>query len=142
MASGHQITITPIDQHVEVTLGGEKLASSDRALLLRETGSPDRYYLPADDVRTELLKPTSTTSTCPFKGEAAYWSVEAGGEVHQDVVWSYPVAGNLALSRNGFYQPTDDTGFETPLAAPPKAIVVTTWGIWRGEGMGLVEAIN
>ena len=54
MASGHQITITPIDQHVEVTLGGEKLASSDRALLLRETGSPDRYYLPADDVRRNM----------------------------------------------------------------------------------------
>jgi 3-oxoacyl-[acyl-carrier-protein] synthase II len=48
----------------------------------------------------------------------------------------------LALSRNGFYKPTDDTGFEMPLAAPPKAIVVTTWGIWRGEGMGLVEAVN
>jgi len=90
MASGHEITITPIDQHVEVTVGGEKLASSDRALLLQETGSPDRYYVPAGDVRTELLKPTSTTSTCPFKGEATYWSVEAGGAVHQDVVWSYP----------------------------------------------------
>jgi len=90
MASGHQITITPISEHVEVTLGSEKLASSDRALLLQETGSPDRFYLPADDVRPELLKPTSTTTTCPYKGEAAYWSVEAGGEVHQDVVWSYP----------------------------------------------------
>ena len=90
MASGHQITITPIEQHVEVTVGGEKLASSDRALLLQETGSPDRYYLPPADVRTDLLKATSTTSTCPFKGEAAYWSVEAGGEVHRDVVWSYP----------------------------------------------------
>ena len=94
MASGHQITITPIDRHVEVTLGGEQVASSDRALLLEETGSPDRYYLPADDVRTDLLKATSTTSTCPFKGEAAYWSVEAGGRIHDDVVWSYetPIA--------------------------------------------------
>ena len=90
MASGHQITITPFDRHVDVTLGGERVASSDRALLLQETGSPDRYYLPAEDVRTELLKPSSTTTTCPYKGEAAYWSVEAGGEVHQDVVWSYP----------------------------------------------------
>ena len=89
MASGHQITITPIDRHVEVTVGGEKLASSDRALLLTETGSPDRYYLPADDVRTELLKPTGTTTTCPFKGEAAYWSVEVDGTLHEDLVWIY-----------------------------------------------------
>ena len=51
-------------------------------------------------------------------------------------------ARGAALSRRGFYRPTDETGFETPLAVPPKAIVVTTWGIWRGEGMGLVEAVE
>jgi uncharacterized protein (DUF427 family) len=95
MASGHQITITPTGQHVEITLGGEKLASSDRAVLLTETGSPDRYYLPRADVRTELLRPTSTKSVCPFKGEASYWSAEVGGQVHNDVVWSYetPISG-------------------------------------------------
>lgn len=48
----------------------------------------------------------------------------------------------LALSRHGFYKPTDDTGFEKPLAVPPEAIAVITWGIWRGEGMGLVEAVS
>ena len=89
MASGHQITITPSDRHIDVTLGGEKLASSDRAVLLEETGAPDRYYLPKEDVRTDLLRPTSTKSTCPYKGVASYWSVEAGGQVHQDVVWAY-----------------------------------------------------
>jgi uncharacterized protein (DUF427 family) len=94
MASGHQITITPTDRHIEVSLGGEKLASSDRAILLEETGAPDRYYLPSEDVRTELLRPTSTKTTCPYKGEASYWSVEAGGQVHEDVVWAYetPIA--------------------------------------------------
>jgi uncharacterized protein (DUF427 family) len=100
MASGHQITITPADRHVEVFLGGEKLASSDRAVVLAETGLPDRYYLPAQDVRTDLMRPTSTTSTCPFKGAATYWSVEAGGEVHEDIVWSYadpiPAAAGIA----------------------------------------------
>ena len=90
MASGHQITITPTDRHVEVFLGGEKLASSDRAVVLAETGLPDRYYLPAGDVRTDLLRPTSTKSTCPFKGEASYWSAETGGKVYKDIVWSYP----------------------------------------------------
>ena len=89
MASGHQITITASDRHVEVWLGGEKLAASGRAVVLRETGLPDRYYLPADDVRTDLLRPTSSRTTCPFKGEASYWSAEAGGQVHPDIVWSY-----------------------------------------------------
>jgi 3-oxoacyl-[acyl-carrier-protein] synthase II len=48
----------------------------------------------------------------------------------------------LALSRGGFYKPCDESGFETPIAEAPKAIVVTSWGIWRGESMGLVEAID
>jgi 3-oxoacyl-[acyl-carrier-protein] synthase II len=48
----------------------------------------------------------------------------------------------LALSRKGFYKPTDDTGFEKPVATVPEAIAVMTWGVWRGEGMGLVEAVS
>ena len=85
MAAGHQITITPSQLHLEVTLDGEKLAVSDRAVLLEETGSPARYYLPPEDVRTDLLSPTSQHTTCPFKGEASYWSAEVGGEVnHRD----------------------------------------------------------
>ena len=89
MASEHKITITPSGQHVEVTLGGVKLAESDRVVLLHETGLPARYYFPPEDVRTELLRPTSTTTTCPFKGQASYWSVTVNGDVHDDLVWSY-----------------------------------------------------
>jgi uncharacterized protein (DUF427 family) len=89
MTTGHQITITPTQLHVEISLGGEKLAESDRAVLLEETGAPARYYLPPQDVRTELLRPTSRHTTCPFKGEASYWSAEVGGEVYENVVWSY-----------------------------------------------------
>ena len=100
MASGHTITIAPTDRHVEVTLGGERLAASDRAVVLEETGLPARYYLPREDVRTELLRPTSTRTTCPYKGEASYWSVEVGGQVHKDLVWSYedpiPQAAGIA----------------------------------------------
>ena len=89
MAAGHQITITPSQHHVEVTLDGEKLAVSDRAVLLEETGYPTRYYIPREDVRTEVLRPTSHHTTCPFKGEASYWSAEVGGQVHENLVWSY-----------------------------------------------------
>ena len=89
MSSGHKITITPADAHIEVSVGGQKLADSRRAVVLAETGLAPRYYLPREDVRTDLLQPTSTESTCPFKGQAAYWSAEVGGEVHPDIVWSY-----------------------------------------------------
>jgi uncharacterized protein (DUF427 family) len=89
MALGHQITITPSELHVEVSLGGQKLAVSDRAVVLEETGLPSRYYIPRDDVRTELLERTDSRTTCPFKGQASYWSAVVDGEVHTDVVWSY-----------------------------------------------------
>lgn len=90
MATGHTITTTQGKAHVVVTLGGTKLAESDRPVLLDETGLPTRYYLPAADVRTDLLRPTDTHTTCPFKGQASYWSAEVDGEVHEDLVWSYP----------------------------------------------------
>ena len=89
MASGHTITITPAERHIEVSVGGQQLASSDRALRLDETGSPARYYLPREDVRTDLLQPTAHQTTCPFKGQASYWSVQAGGETYPNLVWSY-----------------------------------------------------
>jgi uncharacterized protein (DUF427 family) len=89
MGRGHEITITPAALHVEVAVGGQTVAKSDRPVLLEETGLPTRYYLPREDVRTDLLRRTERTTTCPFKGEASYWSVEVGGEVHDDLVWSY-----------------------------------------------------
>ena len=100
MASGHTITITPAERHIEVSVAGQKLASSDRALRLDETGLPARYYLPREDVRTELLHPTAHKTTCPYKGQASYWSAQVGGEVYQDLVWSYetpiPAAEQIA----------------------------------------------
>ncbi len=89
MATGHKITIIPADVHVEVRLGGETLAKSDRAVRLEETGLPTRYYIPRDDVRTELLRPSAHSTTCPFKGEASYWSVQMGDDVYENLVWSY-----------------------------------------------------
>jgi uncharacterized protein (DUF427 family) len=100
MTSGHQITITPADARVVVTVGGEKIADTDKAVVLAETGLPPRYYLPREDVRFDLLSPTDTHTTCPFKGQANYWSAQAGGQVLADVVWSYespiPKAAGIA----------------------------------------------
>jgi len=89
MATGHTITTNEATSHVVVTLGGEKIAETDRPVLLDETGLPTRYYLPREDVRTDLLRPTDLHTTCPFKGEASYWSAEVGGQVFNDLVWSY-----------------------------------------------------
>jgi uncharacterized protein (DUF427 family) len=89
MTRGHQITITPSDRHVEVRVDGVTVAESDRPVLLDETGLPTRYYLPREDVHMELLTRTDHGSTCPFKGQASYWSVTVDGDTHDNLVWSY-----------------------------------------------------
>jgi uncharacterized protein (DUF427 family) len=89
MSAGHTVTITPSDAHVEVRLGGEVLAATDHALRLEETGLPARYYIPKRDVRMDLLEATSFHTTCPFKGEASYWTAEVAGQRHDGVVWAY-----------------------------------------------------
>jgi uncharacterized protein (DUF427 family) len=77
-------------RHVQVYVAGELLADSVRPLLLLETWLPTRYYLPYEDVRTELLEASDAVSTCPYKGQARYWSVRVGDTLVPDVVWSYP----------------------------------------------------
>jgi uncharacterized protein (DUF427 family) len=100
MTAGHTITIIPAGQHIEVSVGGQKLAESDRAMRLDETGLPARYYIPREDVRTELLRPTGRKTTCPFKGQASYWSAQVGDELYKDLIWSYetpiPAAQQIA----------------------------------------------
>ena len=86
MTSGHRITVERSDRHVRVVHGGEALAESDRALVLRETGCPARYYIPPQDVRLDLLTPSATQTYCPFKGTASYWSLPDAA----DLVWAYP----------------------------------------------------
>lgn len=100
MTPGHTVTITPTDVHVEVHLEGELLARTDQALRLEETGLPPRYYIAKDDVRMDVLRPTTFHTTCPFKGEASYWSADVGGRTHDGIVWAYedPIAGATEIA--------------------------------------------
>ncbi|MFI1763267.1 DUF427 domain-containing protein [Streptomyces sp. NPDC020800] len=86
MAHGHTITIEKSERHVRVVHGGQVLAETDRPLVLKETGCPPRYYVPAEDVRLDLLTPSDTHTVCPFKGTASYWSLPDA----PDLVWAYP----------------------------------------------------
>ena len=64
---------------------GQVLAESDRPVELEETGLPTRFYLPEQDVRMDLLTPSKTTSHCPFKGDATYYSAPGVA----DAFWVY-----------------------------------------------------
>ncbi|MDQ3966496.1 MAG: DUF427 domain-containing protein, partial [Actinomycetota bacterium] len=86
----HRVDILDSSRHVRVLVNGEVVAETDRPELLFETGLPTRYYIPPEDVREELLVPSDTTTQCPYKGVASYWSVDAGGELFEDLSWYYP----------------------------------------------------
>ena len=85
-----RVDILPSSRHVRVLVDGEVVAESHRPWLLFETYLPVRYYFAKPDVRMDLLDATDSHTRCPYKGEASYWSVRAGGTVHEDVAWSYP----------------------------------------------------
>lgn len=85
-----RVDVVRSSRHVRVEIDGHTLAETTRPSLLFETWLPDRYYIPADDVRMELLEPSAATSRCPYKGVARYWSARIGDQLVPDVVWSYP----------------------------------------------------
>ena len=70
--------------------GGETIVDSTHAKLLHEQNHLPIYYFPVEDVRMDLLEPTDHSTRCPFKGEARYWSVRAGGRVAENAAWGYP----------------------------------------------------
>lgn len=74
---------------VRVTLDGVTIAESASPRLLHEGNLPTRYYLPRTDVRMDLLEHSDTTTHCPYKGDAEYWSARVGDRVHADIAWSY-----------------------------------------------------
>lgn len=84
-----RVDILASSRRVQVDLDGVLLADSSAPRILYETGLPPRYYLPLPDVRQEILRPSTTTSHCPYKGNAAYWSVDINGVLHPDLVWIY-----------------------------------------------------
>jgi uncharacterized protein (DUF427 family) len=85
----HPITVEPNPRRVVVTLGGEVIASTTRALALREAGYPAVQYVPREDVNMAVLSRTDTHTYCPYKGEAAYFSIAAGAARSVDAVWTY-----------------------------------------------------
>lgn len=77
-------------RRVQVEIDGVQVADSTAPVLLFETHLPTRFYLPKTDVRMDLLEASDTHTSCPYKGEASYYSVEIEGQRHEDVVWWYP----------------------------------------------------
>ena len=95
----HRVDVRRSTRHVRIELDGVVIAESTRPVLLFETSLPLRIYLPREDLRL-ALHPSERRTVCPYKGRASYWSVEVGGELVEDLAWSYeeplPSVGAIA----------------------------------------------
>ena len=86
----HLLLMHDFPRRVRAVLAGETVLDTVDGKLLHETGLLPQIYVPLDDVRQELLKPTEHHTHCPFKGTASYWSVVAGQRTAENAVWAYP----------------------------------------------------
>lgn len=106
--ASHPITVTPTSGRVVVTVGGTVIASSTSSLTLQEASYPSVQYVPLADIDPSLLTRTETTTYCPYKGDAAYYSVSAGDGTVVDAGWTYDepydavagIAGHVAFYPN------------------------------------------
>ena len=85
----HPITIAPNPTHVVVKVAGRVVADTRAALTLREASYPPVQYIPRSDIDMSLLARTSHATYCPYKGDAAYYSIPLGGDRSANAVWSY-----------------------------------------------------
>ena len=85
----HPISIEPNPSRVVVKVGGKIIADTSSALTLREVSYPPAQYIPRRDVDMTALTRTEHTSYCPYKGDASYYSIPAGGDRSSNAVWTY-----------------------------------------------------
>jgi uncharacterized protein (DUF427 family) len=103
--NSHPITVTPAEHRVRITHGGHVIADTRRALALKEASYPVVHYIPREDVDMSLLTRTEHASHCPYKGDAAYYTIAAGDRTADNAIWTYEapfpavaeIAGHLAF---------------------------------------------
>jgi uncharacterized protein (DUF427 family) len=115
----HPITIAPNPARVVVTLGGRVVADSTAALTLKEAAYPAVQYIPLKDVDRSLLARTDHSTYCPYKGDAAYYSLPIGGDRSVDAIWTYeaPFAAVAAIKDHVAFYPDRVDSIEERLAA-------------------------
>ena len=98
----HPITISPAEGKVRVTVSGQTVAESTRALRLEEKGYPPVYYLPRNDADMSLLIGTTHYTYCPYKGDCSFYSIPIGGANSDNAVWTYEGPYEAVASIGGY----------------------------------------
>ena len=85
----HPITVEKNPERVTVRVGGQVVADTTAALVLQESNYPATQYIPLADVDQSLLTATDTSTYCPYKGDASYYSLTTPDGELTDVIWTY-----------------------------------------------------
>lgn len=101
----HPITVEKNPARVTVRAGGQVVADTTAALVLQESNYPAVQYVPLADVDQSLLTATDTSTYCPYKGDASYYSLTTPDGELTDVIWTYrepypavaDIAGHVAF---------------------------------------------
>ncbi len=103
-----RIDVLRSSRRVQIRLKDTLVADSTEPRMLIESGLPVRWYLPRENVRTDLLEPSYTTTRCPYKGVAHYWSLRLDGRLEKDILWTYPEPFHDAEAVQGLLCFVDD----------------------------------
>ena len=76
---------------------GATIAQSDETVVVE-----GNHYFPPGSVNMEFLRPSATTSVCPWKGKASYHSLVVDGETNRDAAWHYPKPSAAAANIAGY----------------------------------------
>jgi uncharacterized protein (DUF427 family) len=104
----HPITVERNPKRVRVMFNGHVVADTADALTLKEATLAPVFYIPREDADMSLFERTAHATHCPYKGDAAYYSLRVGERVSDNAVWTYErpfpamtqIAGRLAFYRN------------------------------------------
>jgi uncharacterized protein (DUF427 family) len=88
-APKHRLFFQPYPRRLRALIGDRVVLDSTRARLLYESNLLPRVYVPIEDIDPDVLERTETSTHCPFKGDASYWSVRVGDQLIEDAVWTY-----------------------------------------------------
>jgi uncharacterized protein (DUF427 family) len=97
----HPITVTPTPARVRVVVGETVIAESDSSLTLQEASYPPVQYVPLSDIDPAVLSRTETSTYCPFKGDASYYSVSTPSGTVVDAGWTYDDAYDAVAEITG-----------------------------------------
>jgi uncharacterized protein (DUF427 family) len=97
----------PNPKRVRVTFNGQVIADSTHVLTLREASLRPVQYIPLADADMRFFARSTHATHCPYKGDAAYYSISAGGRVAENAAWTYeaPFAAVGAIKEHLAFYP-------------------------------------